>query len=33
MRFFWLILGWCTVLVLIVSWFMYLLYDYDVTGQ
>ncbi|CAI1014869.1 Uncharacterised protein [Serratia quinivorans] len=26
------VICWCTVLILIVSWFMYIIYDYSVTN-
>ncbi|CAI0915460.1 Uncharacterised protein [Serratia proteamaculans] len=32
MKFLWVVIGWCTVLTLIVSWFMYVIYDYGITN-
>lgn len=26
------VIGWCTVLILIVSWFMYVIYNYGITN-
>lgn len=32
MKFLWVVIGWCTVLALIVGWFMYAIYDYGITN-
>lgn len=33
MKIFWMAISWFIVLILIVSWFTYVVYDYDVTTQ
>ncbi|AMH00566.1 hypothetical protein AL485_16100 [Serratia liquefaciens] len=31
MKFIGIVIGWCTMLILIVAWFVYVIYDYGIT--
>lgn len=33
MKFIGIVIGWCTMLILIVAWFAYVIYDYGITGE
>lgn len=33
MKFIGIVIGWCTMLILIVAWFTYVIYDYGITGE